>query len=313
MVLILSILLTVLSSCGPILPINNPFEEGTLSDRETSSKPLRIVILDVGQGDAALVLGPNGANLLIDGGPPGAGESIVGPALEGSLDWIVATHYDADHIGGIPEVLRGPDQELGTDDDLVPESGLLDRGDFTDKSTPFYEATIEAAGPYRHEATPGMMLDLGAGVTAEVIVVNGRYADGRTIHLNPDEENEASIGLLIRHKEFTYFTAGDLPGGGTPGGFETKDMETIAGEIIGDIDVLHVGHHGSASSSNEGFLEETRPEIVIISVGDNDYGHPAPSTLQRLESIGATIYRTDRVGTIEIQTDGDHYEIMDYH
>ena len=162
----------------------------------------------------------------------------------------------------------------------------------------------------RAEATPGLSIPLGSGASAEVIVVNGRYSDGRAIHLNPEEENEASIGLLIRHGDFEYFTAGDLTGGGNPGGFESKDLETIAGEIIGDIDVLHVGHHGSATSTNAQFLGLTRPEAAVISVGrDNDYGHPTETVLQRLREAGAEIYRTDQMGTLEIVTDGKGFEI----
>jgi competence protein ComEC len=155
-----------------------------------------------------------------------------------------------------------------------------------------------------------MIFPLGNGAEAEVVVVNGRFEDGRQIPLEPDEENEACIGLLITYGSFRYFTAGDLTGGGVPGGYGTKDLETTAGEIVGDIDVLHAGHHGSETSSNASFLRETRPEAVVISVGaENDYGHPAPSTLLRMEAVGASIYRTDQRGSMEIETDGRDYEI----
>jgi beta-lactamase superfamily II metal-dependent hydrolase len=304
-------------SCSPILPIENPFEKPIEKENpeETSGeKELKIDVFGVGQGDATLVIGPSGKTLLIDAGPFGSGAIFLLPMLNSfdvsHLDWIVATHYDADHIGGIPEVLKGTDQVLGTEDDLIPGRGLIDRGNSTDKATPIYSEYTEAAGPYRQEASPGMRFDLGDGAAAEVIVVNGRYSDGREIHLNPDEENESSIGLLITYGDFQYFTAGDLTGGGSPGGFETKDLETTAGEIVGDIDVLHVGHHGSSSSTNENFLNLVKPEAAVISVGkDNDYGHPTDEVLTRLSVIGAEIYRTDLMGTLEIKTDGNSYEI----
>jgi competence protein ComEC len=306
------------SACSPILPIENPFTGPQASMGRTESpagNPLRIEVLDVGQGDSTLVIGPTGKTMLIDAGRAGEGTVTVLPDLQAlgidHLSWIIATHYDADHIGGLSEVVKGPDQMLGTDDDLVPTSDWLDRGDFTDKSTRTYADYVAIAEPYRHEATPGMRFDLGDGVTAEVVVVNGHYEDGRMIPLDADEENEACIGLLIRYGGFRYFTAGDLSGGGAPGGFETKDMETITGEIIGAIDVLHVGHHGSETSSNEVFLEETKPEVALISVGaDNDYGHPAATTLERLDAAGALVYRTDRSGTIEVISDGIGYEIQ---
>ena len=250
--------------------------------------------------------------MLIDAGKRDKGIEAVLPCLEDlnihHLDWIVATHYDADHIGGIAEVLRGLDQLAGTEDDFIPTEAIIDRGDFTDKATATYTDYVDMTAPYRKEAEPGMIFELGGGATAKVVVVNGRYEDGRTIPLQPDEENEACIGLLIEYGSFRYFTAGDLTGGGSPGGFPTKDLETLAGGIIDDIDILHVGHHGSSSSTNETFLEETRPEAAIISVGkDNDYGHPTEEILTRLDRAGAAVYRTDQLGPIEIQTDGDHY------
>lgn len=314
----LPILILGMIGCGPILPIGNPFEEETpppeaITDQDQRST-LTILILDVGQGDASLVIGPNGRTLLIDAGPPEEGIRTILPTLRTldikNLNWIVATHYDADHIGGLAEVIRGPDLLLNTEDDPISSNGLIDRGDATDQDTSFFYDYLDAAQGHRTEAEPGMKLDLGSGASAKVVVVNGRYNNGQVIHLNPEEENEASIGLLIEFGKFHYFTAGDLTGGGSPGGYETKDMETTAGKIIGNIDVLHVGHHGSSSSTNETFLEEITPEAAVISVGkDNDYGHPTETVLARLREIGGEIYRTDEMGTLEIQTDGQNYEI----
>ena len=312
------LLAAFLISCSPILRIDNPFESSETAGETADvfeNQSLRIFVLDVGQGDAALVIGPSGKTLLIDGGPSGSGAVTILPLLASleitRLNWIIATHYDADHIGGIPEVLLGPDQISDSEDDLIPASGLLDRGDFTDKTTPVYSEYIETSGPHRQEVAPGTRLELGNGASAEVIVVNGHYSDGRSIHLNPGEENEASIGLLIEYGGFRYFTAGDLTGGGSPGGYETKDLETIAGEIIGDIDVLHVGHHGSGSSTNENFLNLIKPEAGVISVGkDNDYGHPTETVLKRLEGVGTAVCRTDLMGTLEIKTDGNGFEML---
>lgn len=309
------IFLVVLLSCAPITSIEDPFSQPAASSSSSSVgssvRPLRIVVIDVGQGDATLVIGPSGKTLLIDAGPVGAGVSAVLPALrrEGvlKLDWMMATHYDADHIGGFSEVLAGSDQTLGTEDDWIP-IGLLDRGDRTDKATAVYQNYLKVASSYRTEASSGMKIDLGNGANAQVMVANGSLMDGRSIFLNPDEENEACLGVLIRYGAFTYFTAGDLTGGGAPGGYSTKDIETMTGSLIGDIDVLHIGHHGSLTSTNQTFLDEVKPEVAVISVGqDNDYGHPAPATLQKINQSGATLYRTDQNGTIVIQSDGGRY------
>lgn len=306
---IVSLLLPLTLACSPILPIQSPSQKVNASQTSTSTSnpnPLRIIAIDIGQGDSTLIIGPgpSGKTILIDGGPVGAGVSAILPTLSSlgvtHLDWIIATHYDADHIGGLPEVLK----------DLIPLRGILDRGDNTDKSTPIYRSYLLAAAGLRRQTIPGMKIELGNNASLEVIVVNGRYADGRTVFLNPDEENESCIGTLIQYGDFTYFTAGDLTGGGSPGGYETKDMETIAGDILGDINVLHIGHHGSDSSTNETFLTETKPEAAIISVGkNNDYGHPKPTVLKRLNDSSTTIYRTDLMGSIEVTSTGEGFKI----
>lgn len=298
-------LFILFSSCSPILLIEEPFQKAPTSP-VASAEPasLRILVIDVGQGDATLVIGPDGHTMLIDGGPPETGAPAVLQEMSKDaidhLDWVVATHYDADHIGGLPAVLAG----------FPPRTGLVDRGDETDHANPVYQDYLAAAASFREEAEPGEVFALGDGATASVVVVNGRYSDGREIHLNPDEENEACIGLLIHYGNFNYFTAGDLTGGGAPGGYESKDMESWVGEIVGEIDVLHIGHHGSATSTNEGFVEATDPEAAIISVGrDNNYGHPNPAVLNRLQDHQVRIYRTDETGGLKISSDGTRYEV----
>ncbi len=267
-------------------------------------------MINVGQGDSTLVLGPTGRSLLIDVGPAGSGPRILSLLENLEIDrpdWILMSHYDADHVGGLRDVLSGPDTIIGTDDDVLPEEGLLDRGEPSGKNIQAYLGSIEEAGSFRTTIPPGLVLDLGDGATAEVLVVNGAYADGTEVSLD-SEENEFSSGLLIRYGDFRYFTDGDLTGGGTTGAEVTRDLETHAGELAGDLDILHVSHHGSATGTPQDFLEIIRPEAAVISVGkDNDYGHPAPSVLYRLEQAGIEVYRTDQMGSILIETDGNDY------
>ncbi|HSA59517.1 MAG TPA: MBL fold metallo-hydrolase, partial [bacterium] len=199
------LILFIVNACSPVVPIENPFQHPETQDSRPSTPPkgpLRIFVLDVGQGDATLIIGPTRRSLLIDAGPPLSGAGSVLPFLEerevSHLDWIVATHFDADHIGGIPEVLRGADGLAGTEDDYEPSESFLDRGEATEKDTPIFGDYLVSLPDGRQQAEPGLVLDLGGGATATVIVANGRYIDGREIHLNPDEENEACIGILIR-------------------------------------------------------------------------------------------------------------------
>ncbi len=305
-------------SCGPTLPISNPFDQSpspsTSASTSTNKETLRIIALDIGQGDATLVISPSGKTLLIDGGPPGAGFLNILPLFKDwgidHLDWILASHFDADHIGGLGEVMAGPDQRRGTSDDLGPVEGIIDRGPGTDKKAKVYLDYLKNL-PNKHLlAQAGMEISLGHQATARVIVANGNFIDGESVHLNPDEENESCIGLLIEYKNFRYFTAGDLSGGGNPGGYETKDLESIVGDIIGDIDVLHVSHHGSSASTSKAYLQKIHPEAAVISVGrQNDYGHPTQKVLDNLTEMKTQIYRTDLMGTLTIQTNGENFEI----
>lgn len=273
--------------------------------KEPTLSPLQIYVIDVGQGDATLIVGPDGTTLLIDGGPPETGSEAVLDFLEekkiSKIDWILATHYDLDHIGGFSEIL----------DSFLPTEALLDRGDNTDQDHPLFNSYLEKAGSLRRTVEVGEAIDLGQGARATVVVTNGRFSDGSGIHLNPDEENESSIGLLIEYRNFQYFTAGDLTGGGKTGFEETKDLESEVARRIGDTDVLHVGHHGSRTSTNQNLIDQSQPEVAVISVGrDNHYGHPAPEVLQRLQKAQIEIYRTDLQGNIEITTAGGSYKII---
>ncbi|MBI2501245.1 MAG: MBL fold metallo-hydrolase [Deltaproteobacteria bacterium] len=296
----------LLTSCSPILSLENPFEEVSRSDEIVvkSDPPLKIIAIDVGQGDATLVIGPNRRSLLIDGGPEGSDKIIRQIFLrEGIIepDWALLSHYDIDHIGGIPGLLES----------FSDPPTLIDRGMKTDQDHPLFTEYLKLAGDRQQEAVPGESFDLGDGASAQIIIVNGQYIDGKQVHLNPDEENAASIGVLVTYGDFEYLTLGDLPGGGSPGGYPTKNLEDHVAEIVGDIDVLHLSHHGSETSNSEYFLKTTRPENAVISVGaDNDYGHPAPTILNRLEQLEIPIFRSDQHGTIRILSEGDSFEIQ---
>lgn len=285
-------------------------------DFEESTQELQIFALDVGQGDAMLLIGPNGQMALIDAGPPYSGISRILPELRSlevdSIDWVLISHYDADHLGGLLEILRGEDQEWDTGDDIELIGSVWDRGGLHFDPSPWfdeYDDKTEEQG-WRQTVQLGQSFDLGNGAMATVVLSEGDYLDGTSIHINPDEENEASIAILIEYGDFRYLTAGDLTGGGMSGSIETKDLETALAALVGDVDVLHLNHHGSRTGSNENYLDGLNPEAVIISVGpDNDYGHPHPEVLERLEKGNIPFYQTNE-GTIQVSTDGQTFQIM---
>ncbi|MBI1908811.1 MAG: MBL fold metallo-hydrolase [Deltaproteobacteria bacterium] len=312
----LFLLFVLLSSCSPLPDLPQERTSGSSETGDNSGKTdaiLRIVALDVGQGDATLLISLSGKTVLIDAGPLGSGKNRIIPYLEeagiGKIDLLFVSHYDGDHIGGLFDLLPGRDGTLGTDDDWVPTDGIWDRGNNSAEDKAFYAGYRSLTGPWRREIPPGQQWPLGE-MTISTPLINGKYEDGLSLTLPQEDENGRSAVLLIEFGNFRYLTTGDLTGGGPSGITETTDLETRLGELVGDIDLLHLGHHGSQTSTHENFLKTLKPEAVIISVGkENDYGHPHPAVLKRLEERGIPAYRTDQMGTIEIDVNEKGYSI----
>jgi len=251
---------------------------------------LTMYVLAVGQGDAIALRTPSGRWLLVDAGPRvagvDAGRRVVVPFLRRhgvrTLDALVLTHGDADHLGGAPAVVAAlrpalvlePGQPLGTA--LYLE----------------HLAAVDRSGARWQAARAGDVLE-SDGVRIEVL-----HPDTAWIarELRP---NENSIVLRVRFGAFDALLTGDI---GWP-------AESALVERMGPVEVLKVGHHGSAGSTRPPWLAAVRPKAAIVSVGTNRYGHPAPVVLERLGAAGATVYRTDRGGTVTIRSDGRYFEV----
>lgn len=233
---------------------------------------LRLYFVDIGQGHATLIVSPTGQTMLIDGGPDGSGTSAIVPLMQNlgltRLDIMVATHYDADHIGGLDEVAAA-----------FPPGLAYDSGDLTVPGNPntFITQYLNAIRPVRTTMRAGTVIDLGGGAWATCLVVNGNLISGGRVGIfgrrdqfdQPD--NSASIGLLVQHGDFDFFVAGDLTGGGN----NTTDVESTVAQLVGDVDVVQLSHHGSATSSNPTYLSTLKAEVGIVQAGrDNDFGHP---------------------------------------
>ncbi|MFO1518599.1 MAG: MBL fold metallo-hydrolase [bacterium] len=281
--------------------------------------------MNVGQGDATLVTTPNGKTLLIDGGREGKGREVILPYLKDhsiiSLDAILATHYDGDHIGGIHEVIEGEDGVFNTPDDRMPKLGIYDRGQAPFDNAPSYPAYLQAVSAHRLSLSEGEKIPLDTSLIIRCVSVNGTLWNAPAVDLTAlgfnEVENSASLGLLIEYGRFRYLTAGDLTGGGSPGGYKTFDMETPLSQALGGVTVVHANHHGSQSSSNENYANNLHPQVVVFNVGDgNDYHHPAQEVLERWQAAGAELWLTEKGsggfmasehianGPIEIETDG---------
>ncbi len=294
-----------------------------------SLSPLRITILNVGQGDASFIQTPNGKTILIDAGRDGKGKEVILPFLDSQqvshLDAIIATHYDADHIGGIDEVIVGKDGKKNTTDDFRPIDGVYDRGREPFDESPFFPQYLQAIVDFRNMLRTGEELSLDPTIHIRCVSSNGEISGNPPLNFESNfsqKENAASIGLLIEYGKFKYLTSGDLTGGGNPGGYETADLETALGTSVGKVSALHVNHHGSLTSSNASFVENTRPLIAIINTGDNnDYHHPAQETLEKWRNVGADLWLTEKGsggfivgeqvvnGNIVLETDGNSMKV----
>lgn len=239
--------------------------------------PLTVSFIDVGQGDAILLEAANGARGLIDAGPALQATRWLESRGIRSLDFVAATHADLDHIGGMSAVLRECKTQQVFTGGTVSTSGA-----FRDMEA----ARLDARIPITQLAR-GSTLEFGSPpIRVEVLHPTSEFLREGV------ERNEASLVLLVT-----------APGGQRVllTGDAEKDAEAslLAAGIVGPVDVLKAGHHGSRDSTGEGLLDATRPAVVVMSCGaGNNFGHPTPEVLERSESAGARIWRTDLDGTI---------------
>jgi competence protein ComEC len=256
---------------------------------------LQIYALDVGQGDSSLIITPEGKSVLIDAGPPQAGDEVVAALRKRdvrSLDLAVATHPHADHIGGMRAVIEnfGVKNFLDSDQEYSSKEYLRMISAITEKGIRFIPAK------------KGMKFDLDSGVKLEVLNPQGDKQWIMEVRRGGSVENANSVVLRLSYGNFSMLFTGDAE-------TETEDLMMESGEPL-RAQVLKVGHHGSRYATSAKFLEAVAPEAAVISCGaENRYGHPARQTLDRLRKAGVKVYRTDLNGEIAIVTDGNTFEI----
>lgn len=293
------------SACASLPSPSSLHDLHTPQTPEVDDTLLTIVAIDIGQGDSTLIITPSGESILIDAGPEMTGASAIFSTLDmfeiETLSWIFLSHYDADHIGGIPALLAGPDTRINTPDDTWPSDGFVDRGEDDIPETSTYMRYAALAADQRRTLHAGETIILSDNLEIHCLIANGDLADETSDDGEDSDEtstlseNARSLGLLIRYGNFTYWTGGDLPGDRDEESENTitPNLEARVAPRIGDISLLHLHHHGSASSTSEGFLDALTPKAALISAGDqNDYGHPVLSVVNRLIARDIDVYAT---------------------
>ncbi|MGA9351094.1 MAG: DNA internalization-related competence protein ComEC/Rec2 [Anaerolineae bacterium] len=255
---------------------------------------LHVVFFDVGEGDAIFVQTPRGQQILIDGGPsPTTLISALGhrmPFWDRSIDLVILTHADDDHIAGLIPVLER--YRVGQ---------VLDSG--YEHDNPTYERWLELISEKEipsHLARAGMRIGTGDGVELMVL-----HPGPELMKYTEADANNNSVVARLGIGQVSFLLPGDIE--------EVAEAMLLAsGQELAST-VLKVPHHGGNISSSAAFLNAVNPELIVISVGaDNRFGHPSPQVLGRLEGLVGEerILRTDEDGTVEVVTDGERIWII---
>ena len=255
---------------------------------------LHVVFLDVGQGDAIFIQTPSGRQVLVDGGPS---EPVLLSRLgrqmgfwDRTLDVMVLTHPDTDHVTGLVPVLERYQVDTVIFREMEHESDVYE----------YWLQLLEVEGATIYPGEAGLRLTLDEGLEMVVLHPGVELVGG-----SARSTNNNSIVTRLTYGAVSVLLPGDIEA--------VVEQQLVADGAGLASTVLKAAHHGSCSSTTQEFLDAVGPEVVVISVGaDNDFGHPCAEVLERLEAraeqsrSGLPVYRTDEQGVVEVITDGAH-------
>ena len=263
-------------------PIETVQENPVVILPKTINKDLEVHFIDVGQGDSIFIELPNGQSMLIDAGDSGNGSQVLSYVKKlgyTKLDYVVATHPHADHIGGMTTIINGID--IGRF--YMPKK---------EHTTKTFENMIDALTNNNVDvyiAKAGVDILNQDGLSVNLLEpVSSSYAD----------LNNFSAVVMLKYNNNSFLFMGDA--------------EALAEGQLSSVkaDVLKIGHHGSDSSASSSFLSKVSPKYAVISVGaGNSYGHPADTTITKLKNAGINTYRTDQLGTIIFTSNGSSISV----
>jgi competence protein ComEC len=276
--LLLSVVLCAAVGCVSLSPFH-PSQQNTSQIPEDTPGLMKVNFIDVGQGDSILVQLPDGRNMLVDAGTRDAGIKVIDYLKKAGIkkiDYLVATHPHEDHIGGMAAVIRGFNV------------GVIYMPKATHTTKTYIELleTIQSKGLKITAAEAGVKIIDTGGLSVLVLAPNSAACE---------DLNNYSVVINLTYGKIGFLLTGDA--------LAQSEKEMLAKGTGLKADVLKVGHHGSYSSSSQGFLDAVNPKYAVISVGaGNDYGYPHDAALRRLSGI--QLYRTDLDGNVVFTTDG---------
>jgi len=255
----------------------------TAQTKTDITKNLTIHFIDVGQADSIFIELPNDETMLIDAGNNADGDNVVA-YINGlgydTINYLIATHPHEDHIGGMAYVV----------DNINIESVYMPKAQNDTRTFEDLLQAIQNKGLTINTAKAGISIIDIDNLKVGIIAPNSD---------SYDDLNDYSAVIKLTYKNNSFLFMGDA---------ETLSENEITADV--NADVLKIGHHGSSSSTSEVFLNKVSPKYAIISVGaDNSYGHPATETTEKLDNVGAIVYRTDQDGTIVFTSDGSNISV----
>ncbi|MDI6767544.1 MAG: DNA internalization-related competence protein ComEC/Rec2 [Bacteroidota bacterium] len=265
-------------------------------------KILRVTFLDVGQGDAIYLEFPDGRTMIVDAGPKtfstDAGTRFLVPFLKSKgikkLDALLVTHPDADHLGGVPTILRN----IKVDE--VFESGIPCQSSLCEE----YYHLIDSLEIERFIISGGVRIEDSNDIRIYVLHPTGEFIPEKT--KTSLGSNNQSLVLKVVYGKTSILLTGDTE----------WEAESFMVRAFGDFlksNVLKVAHHGSNSGTSAAYLKTIQPIKAVISVGaKNRYNHPSPEVLQRIRDVGSEYYRTDESGAVVLESNGEKWWVVDW-
>ncbi len=270
---------------------------------------LHVIFCDVGQGDAAYVQFPDGRDMVVDGGPNDKIIDCLGrhmPFWDRKIDIVVMTHPQKDHMQGLISLFERYQVEYFVRSDVV---------NTTEGYAKLMEVVRRKNIPQKY-MTQGKHISVDAtslsfvwpsqsqvakGVSESVASMTTRSPDN-VLGATTGDLNDYSLVFGLHYGKFDVLFTGDA---------DTRVEPQYVGSTLADeqVEVLKVPHHGSRTGMNEAFVDWVNPQLSIISVGKNSYGHPSKEAIDMLQRVGSRIMRTDEVGDIAVISDGQNWTV----